>query len=59
MKDWIQNNYPEVYRSYKKLREVVQIAWESITIESIREIIRTMPERYEDVIRARGGPTKW
>ena len=59
MKNWIQRNYPEVHRSYKKLREAVQKAWESVTIETIRDIIRTMPQRCEDVILARGGPTKW
>jgi transposase len=59
MKLWVEQNYPEVYRSYKKLRETVQKAWESVTIERIREIIRTMPKRCQDVIDAKGGPTKW
>jgi transposase len=41
MKDYIQEHYPEAHRSYKRLRATVQEAWESITIERIRELIRT------------------
>jgi len=59
MKDYIQGRYPEVHRSYKRLRTVVQEAWESITHERIIELVRTMPERCIDVIVANGGPTKW
>jgi transposase len=59
MKDYIQEHYPEAHRSYKWLRATVQEAWESITIERIRKLIRTMPQRCKDVIDADGGPTKW
>lgn len=59
MKDYIQEHYPDVHRSYKRLRTVVQEALESITIERIRELIKTMPESCQDVINADGGPTKW
>lgn len=37
IKDYIESNYPEVYWSYKRLREAVKEAWESITTERIRE----------------------
>jgi hypothetical protein len=42
MKDYIQEHYPKVYSSYKKLREVVQEAWELISYERIRELVRSM-----------------
>jgi hypothetical protein len=59
MKNYIQDRYPEVHRSYKKLRIVVLEAWKSITTERVRELVHTMPERCIDVIVANGGPTKW
>jgi transposase len=59
MKEYIQVQYPKYHRSYKRLRAAVQEAWESITIERIRELIREMPERCQAVIDARGGPTKY
>jgi hypothetical protein len=42
MKDYIQEHYPKVHSSYKRLREVVQEAWESITHERIRELVHSM-----------------
>ena len=57
MKDWIQEHYPEVHRSYKRLRQAVQEAWEAVTHERIKELIRAMPQRCQDVINADGGPT--
>jgi hypothetical protein len=59
IKDYIERKYPEVHRSYKRLREAVLEAWESITIERIRELIREMPERCKAVIKAQGGHTKY
>ena len=59
MKDYIQAHYPQVHSSYIQLRRVIQEAWDSITIEQIREIIRTMEIRCIDVILADGGHTKW
>ena len=57
--DYIQKHYPEVHRSYKRLRQVVQETWESITEERIRELIQEMPERYRAVIESNGGYTKY
>ena len=59
MKDYIQDHYPEVHRSYKRLRSVVQEAWESISLEAIRDLIRGMGNRCIDVILADGGYTKY
>jgi hypothetical protein len=59
MKDWIQNHYPEVHRSYKRLRNAVQEAWEAITHERIKELIKEMPARCKAVIKAEGGYTKY
>lgn len=39
MKDYIQLHYPQVHSSYKRLREAIQEAWESITTERIRELV--------------------
>ena len=59
MKDYIELYYPEVHRSYKKLREVVLEAWESITHERIKELVREMPDRCRAVIKADGLYTKY
>ena len=59
MKDYIELYYPEVHRSYKKLREVVLEAWESITHERIKELVREMPDRCRAVIEADGLYTKY
>lgn len=59
MKDYIQKRYPGVYSSYKRLKEVVLEAWESITHERIKELVREMPDRCQAVITAQGGHTKY
>jgi hypothetical protein len=59
MKDYIELHYPTVHRSYKRLREVVQVVWKSITHERIKELIREMPERCKAVIAANGRYTKY
>jgi transposase len=59
MKDYIQRHYPEVHRSYSRLRRVVQEAWDSITHETIKDIIRTMGDRCIQVILAQGGCTEY
>ena len=57
IKDYIQKHYPNVHRSYKRLRSAVQEAWESITHERIKELIREMP--CQAVIQADGLYTKY
>ena len=59
IKDYIQQHYPKVHSSYKKLRVAVQEAWESITHERIRELVRSMKDRCQAVIDADGWYTKY
>ena len=59
MKDYIEKRYPEVHRSYKRLKEAVKEAWEAVTHDRIRELIREMPERCRAVIEAKGLYTKY
>jgi hypothetical protein len=59
MKKYIERNNPEVYRSYKRLREVVQEAWESVTKATIRDLIQGMGDRCIEVIWADRGNTKY
>ena len=59
MKDYIQEHYPRVHGSYKRPREAVQEAWESITFERIRELIRSIRARCQAIIDADGWYTKY
>jgi transposase len=59
IKDYIQAHYPDVHSSYKRLREAVKEAWESISHERVKELVRSMRERCFAVIRARGWYTKY
>lgn len=61
MKDYIEAHYPDKeggkQPSYDQLRVIVQEAWESISIEFLRELIDSMPARCQAVIDADGGHT--
>lgn len=59
IKDYLQEKYPDVHRSYPRLRDAVNEAWNSITDEQVRELIATMPDRCQAVIEAKGGHTKY
>jgi hypothetical protein len=59
MKDYIQEHYPKVHSSYKRLRATVQEAWESITHERIKELVYSMRDRCKAVIKAEGWYTKY
>jgi hypothetical protein len=59
MKKYIERNHPEVHRSYKRLRAVVQEAWESVTHATIQELIKGMGDRCIAVILADGGYTEY
>jgi transposase len=59
MKDYIQEKYPKVYRSYPRLKIAIKEAWESITLAIIPELIRTMGDRCIDIIVANGRHTKY
>lgn len=60
IKDWIQDVYgTEENPSYQRLRQIVQEAWQALPQEYLVELLSTMKERCEDVIKAEGGATKW
>jgi transposase len=59
LKDLLQEIDPAVHRDYPRLRRAVIVAWETITDAEIRERIRTMHQRCQDVIDAHGMETKW
>jgi transposase len=63
MKDYIECCYPDLpsgkQRTYDQLREIVKEAWDSITIEVLRDLIESMPARCQAVIDAKGGHTKY
>jgi transposase len=45
IKDIIEEKDPEIYRSYPKLRAAIIEAWNSITDEEVRDLIRSMHDR--------------
>lgn len=59
MKDYIQDKYPEIHRSYADLRVAVLEAWESISQEEVIDLIKSMPDRCQAVIDADGWHTKY
>lgn len=59
IKDIIEEKDLEIYRSYLKLKRAIIEAWETITDEEIRDLIRTMLARCQAVIDADGWHTKY
>jgi Transposase. len=59
IKDIIEEKDPEIHRSYPRLRKAIIEAWNSITDEEIRDLIRTMHDRCQAVIDADGWHTKY
>jgi transposase len=59
MKDCIEEKASKIHRSYKKLREVVEEAWNTVAHEDILELIRSMPKRCQAVIDAKGWHTEF
>jgi len=63
MKNYIESCYPDLpsgrQRTYDQLREIVQEAWDSITIEVLRDLINSMSAKCQAVIEADGGHTKY
>jgi hypothetical protein len=52
--------HPEVHSNYKKLKAAILEAWDTITDEEIRYLIRTeMKARCQAVIDAEGKETKY
>ena len=58
IKDYIQEKYPQIYRSYPQLKAAVLEAWESITDDEVIELIKSMPARCRAVINAGSWHTK-
>jgi hypothetical protein len=63
MKDYIEINYPDLpggrQYTYEQLRGIVREAWDSISLDFLRELIESMPARCQAVIEAKGGYTKY
>jgi hypothetical protein len=59
LKEIIEKKDPTIYRNYNRLRAAVIEVWKSITDAEIRDVIRQMPERCQDVINVNGMYTKW
>jgi ketohexokinase/beta-glucosidase len=56
---YIQEKYPDIHRSYPRLRAAVCEAWNSITEEDIQDLIKSMHNRCQAVIDAEGWHTKY
>ena len=54
-KDDIDEHYPEVHRSYVRLRAAVKEAWDSIGADLLQSLLNSMPGRLQAVIDAQGG----
>ena len=59
IKDYIQEHYPDIHRNYRRLRATIVEAWEAISDDTIRDIIKEMPKRCQAVIDAQGGETMY
>jgi len=58
MKDYIENVFPE-QMTYPQLRAAVQEAWDSITVDQLKELIDSMHDRCQAVIDADGKQTPY
>ena len=45
--------------SIQELEVIIQEEWDKLSVEDYRKCIRSMHKHYLDVIRARGGSTKY
>jgi transposase len=59
IKDYVEAKYPEIHRSYSRLREAVCEAWNTIPEEEVKDLIRSMHDRCQTVIDADGWHTKY
>ena len=51
--------YPKPPGGVEELWERIQVEWEAIPVEECRKLIRSMPDRIQAVIKAKGGYTKY
>ena len=60
MKDILGQQHPEVHSNYKRLKAALLEAWNTITDDEVRYLIRTeMKARCQAVIDADGRETKY
>ena len=59
MKDYIDLQNTHVSWSYERLRTAYRAAWDTITEDTLQELVDSMPERIEAVIAANGLYTRW
>ena len=59
IKDILEDLDSETHRSYPRLRAAIVEAWNKVTDEEIRDLVRTMHDRCQAVIDAGGWHTKY
>ncbi|VCU39746.1 Bgt-50176 [Blumeria graminis f. sp. tritici] len=63
MKDYIQRHHPDLgnrkQRTSDSLCNIVKEAWDSVSPEDLVRLIESMPARYQAMIDADGGPTRY
>ena len=56
LKNFVQKKNPH---NVKELWTVINAAWNEFPCERLLKLIDSMPNRCKDVIKARGGPTRY
>lgn len=63
LKNFLQENYPESISGNQiprqQLRQMMEAAWDSISVGDLRSLIESMPSRCKAVIDANGGHTRY
>jgi hypothetical protein len=57
VKDLLQH-HPRL-KTKEKMAQPIQSTWDTISLEQLQSLIRTVPDRMQAVISARGGSTRW
>jgi len=57
----VREVYPggKVYRNVNQLEVAVQRVWNDIPLEYVQNLFDSMPRRVDELVEARGGPTKY
>ena len=53
------NKRPKIPQNAEELQEALMEEWESIDVESINQLIESMPDRVWALREAKGGPTRY
>ena len=59
MKDWLQDNYPDLQCPLPELRNRVQAAWDAVPEDFLLKLVHSMPERINWVHMTGGGHTSY